>query len=138
MDDFVAEITVMPEAISALTERAAAFLADSGVDERAAHHVALVLDELLTNVAMHGIASQISASVRLAVSPDRVSAELMDGGASFDPRQFRNVDVSADLQDRPVGGLGLMLVHRVTGGLDYERLSDRNRTTFWVSRMPAA
>jgi anti-sigma regulatory factor (Ser/Thr protein kinase) len=137
MADFVADISAEPEAISALTERATAFLADAGVDERAAHHIALVLDELLTNVAMHGAAPDAPASVRLAVLPDRISAEVFDSGAMFDPRPPRNVDVSADVGERPVGGLGLMLVHRVTGGLDYERIGDRNRTTFWVSRMPA-
>jgi anti-sigma regulatory factor (Ser/Thr protein kinase) len=51
MDVFVAELTAKLDAISALTEQAAKFLADSGVDTRAVHHVALVLDELLTNVS---------------------------------------------------------------------------------------
>jgi anti-sigma regulatory factor (Ser/Thr protein kinase) len=54
MADFIAELTARPDAISALTERAAKFLTESGVDARAVHHVALVLDELLTNVATYG------------------------------------------------------------------------------------
>jgi anti-sigma regulatory factor (Ser/Thr protein kinase) len=137
MADFAAELTATPDAISAMTERVAAFLADSGVDARAAHHVALVLDELLTNVATHGGAIEAPVSVSLTISPDRVSAEVVDGGAVFDPRVERSFDVSASAEERPVGGLGLLLVHRVTEGLAYERAGDRNRTTFSICRTPA-
>ena len=137
MADFAAELTARQDAISALTERVATFLADSGVDARAAHHMALVLDELLTNVATHGGAIEAPISVSLTISPDRVAAEVVDGGAMFDPRVARNRDVSARVEERPVGGLGLLLVHRVTEGLAYERAGDRNRTTFSIRRTPA-
>lgn len=135
MADFVADLTPEPAAISALTERASAFLTDRGVDERAVHHVALVLDELLTNVAIHSGVSGL-ASVRLTIVPERISAEVLDGGAIFDPRLGRNANVSADL-DGPIGGLGLTLVHKLADTLEYGRVGDRNRTTFTICRMPA-
>jgi anti-sigma regulatory factor (Ser/Thr protein kinase) len=135
MADFVADVMPEPEAISDLTERAQTFLAESGVDARAAHHVAMVLDELLTNVASHG-AGTAAASVRLAVGKDRVNAEVTDCGMPFDPRHAPNIDVSAPVADRPIGGLGLLLVHRVTEGLDYKRVGDRNHTNFSVRRTP--
>jgi anti-sigma regulatory factor (Ser/Thr protein kinase) len=133
MADFVAAVMPEPEAISDLTERAQTFLAESGVDARAAHHVALVLDELLTNLASHG-AGKAPASVRLTVADDRVDAEVVDSGAPFDPRRAPNVDVSVPVADRPIGGLGLLLVHRVTEGLDYKRAGDCNYTNFSVRR----
>jgi serine/threonine-protein kinase RsbW len=133
---FAAELTAGQDAISALTERVAAFLAQSGVDARAAHHMALVLDELLTNVATHG-AIEALVSVSLTVLPDRVVAEVVDGGAMFDPRAERNLDLTAGGEERPVGGWGLLLVHRVTQGLAYEWAGDRNRTSFSICRTPA-
>jgi serine/threonine-protein kinase RsbW len=134
MADFLALVPTEPSAISVLTERATAYLAESGVDQRAAHHVALVLDELLTNVATHGGAMEEPASVRLVVSPDRVMGEVVDCGSTFDPRQRHDVDVSAAVEDRPIGGLGLLLLRQVTERVDYERVGDRNRTTFWICR----
>jgi anti-sigma regulatory factor (Ser/Thr protein kinase) len=136
MADFTAELTAEPDAISALTERVAAFLAESGVDARAAHHVALVLDELLTNVAIHG-AIETPVSVSVTVLPDRVTAEVVDGGAMFDPRIEPHPDLTAEVEQRQVGGLGLLLVHRMTEGLAYERAGNRNRTTFSICRTPA-
>lgn len=136
MADFTAELAATPDAISGLTEDAAAFLAKSGVDTRAAYHVALVLEELLTNVAAYG-GAEAPVSVSMMVSPERVTVEVVDGGAMFDPCVERKLDVSAAAEDRPIGGLGLWLVHRVTESLAYERAGDRNRTTFSICRTPA-
>jgi anti-sigma regulatory factor (Ser/Thr protein kinase) len=138
MADFVADVVAEPDAISALSERATAFLAGEGVDARASHHVALVIDELLTNVAAHGGGARTRACIRLTVWPDRVHAEVSDYGAQFDPRTTRNIDLSVAADNRPIGGLGLYLIHRVAEELDYERDGSCNRTTFSVRRTPAA
>jgi len=134
MADFVAEITAGADAISILTEQVTAFLADADVDRRVAHHVALVLEELLTNVANHGGAPASAVSVSVTVSPARVSGEVLDSGKMFDPSRERHTDLSADVDQRTVGGLGLLLVRRLTESLAYERVGDRNRTTFSIGR----
>src|SRR5258708_5789995 len=103
MADFAAALYPQPDAVSPPTGRAAAFLVQSGVEARAAHHTALVLDELLTNVATHG-GAEASVSVSLMISPDRVTVEVVDGGALFDPRVEQTPDVSAGAQERPLGG----------------------------------
>jgi anti-sigma regulatory factor (Ser/Thr protein kinase) len=136
MADFAAELPARQDAISALTQRVAALLAQSGVDTRAAYHAELVLDELLSNVAAHG-GTEGPVRVSLTISPDRVMAEVVDGGIAFDPRVARNFDVTANIEERPVGGLGLLLVQRMTESLDYERMGERNRTRFSVRRAPA-
>jgi serine/threonine-protein kinase RsbW len=136
MTSFTAELTAKQEAISALTKRVTAFLADCDIDARGAHHMVLVLDELLTNVAVHGT-GEAAVSVRLTISPDRVTAEVVDDGAMFDPRVERNPDVSAGAERRSIGGLGLWLVHQVTEDLAYEWAGERNRTTFSICRAPA-
>jgi serine/threonine-protein kinase RsbW len=135
MADFLAELTAKPDAISALTGQVAEFLDTGGVDARAVHHVALVLDELLTNVASYGGTIDAPVSVRLTILPDRVSAEIVDGGMMFDPRVERNVDLSASVEDRSIGGMGLLLVARVTENLTYERTGEANRTCFSIRRV---
>jgi anti-sigma regulatory factor (Ser/Thr protein kinase) len=102
MTAFTAELTGKQEAISALTERVTAYLVGCGIDAHAVHHMPLVLDELLTNVAVHG-----------------------------------GSNVSAGAEQRPIGGLGLWLVHRVREDLAYEWAGERNRTTFSICRAPA-
>jgi anti-sigma regulatory factor (Ser/Thr protein kinase) len=134
---FDANIPVTTPAISALTEEATDFLAAHGVDARAAHHVALVLDEMLTNLATHGGAADQTVAVSISIEPERVRGEIVDGGPPFDPRATADPDVTLAIADRPVGGLGLLLVRRLTSALDYARRDDRNCTTFWVPRAAA-
>jgi len=134
MSQFAAELIAEPQAISALTDRVATFLAGCGVDARAAHHMALVLDELLTNVATHSEGPEAPVSVNLTVAPDRVSAEVVDQGGMFDPRTAPVPDLSGGVAERPIGGLGLLLVQKVTQSLNYERAGNRNKTTFSISR----
>lgn len=134
MTRLVCDVIAEPSAISALTEQVTDFLGKAGVDERCAHHIAIALDEVLTNVATHGGAPLTSASVSVEVHADRVSAEVLDHGAPFDPRQARDPNPAVAPVDRPVGGLGLMLVRQVVCELGYERRGDRNWTRFSMAR----
>jgi serine/threonine-protein kinase RsbW len=134
MSEFAAELIAEPHAISAMTEKVEGFLAARGVDARARHHVALVLDELLTNVADHSEAGLAPVSISVSIAPDRVSAEVVDEGAMFDPRAAPEPDLSGGVDERPIGGLGLLLVRTITQALAYERAGNRNRTTFSIAR----
>ena len=134
MTPFEAELAVNPQAISELTERASDFLHQAGVDERTTHHVSLVLDEILTNLISHGGSLNSSATVRIAVEQDRVKGEIIDAGPFFDPRSTPDPDTGAAASERPIGGLGLLLVRRLTAELDYVRRGDRNHMTFSIIR----
>ena len=120
--------------ISAAVEQAQDWLEEGGVDPRAAMHVALTLDELLTNAAMHGGAPGQAAEVRLEVHPDRVGVEIIDPAAVYDPRSAPKPDVGASLEDRPIGGLGVHLVMKLSRDLTWARDNDRNRTKYWIAR----
>ena len=64
------KVRITKPAISRFTEQVAEFLATGGVDQRAGHHVALVLDEMLTNLATHGDSAYETAEVRISIEPD--------------------------------------------------------------------
>jgi serine/threonine-protein kinase RsbW len=131
---FTVDLTPSPEAIGRLTDDVSEFLRRAGVDARAAHHVALVIDEILTNVATHGGSPDTPATVALEVQPDRVSGEIGDFGRPFDPRTGPMPDLDAPLEERKVGGLGLHLVRQLTSALEYRSDGKQNWTTFCVSR----
>jgi anti-sigma regulatory factor (Ser/Thr protein kinase) len=128
------EVIMMPSEIGAFTEQTSDFLTEHGVDARAVHHVALVLDEMLTNLATHAGLSGQAVSVRLSIDAGDVRGEIVDRGVPFDPRNSADPDVTAGLADRPVGGLGLFLVRKLTSSLGYAQSGGRNVTTFSVPR----
>ena len=133
---FEADVVADAAAITDLTLRTTDFLKQSGVDVRAVHHVVLVLEEILTNLATHGGAPTEPASVRVTVEPGRVAGEIIDAGIPFDPRVAPEPDVRAGVKDRLVGGLGLYLVNHLTTDMDYACRNGRNRLVFSVARAP--
>ena len=78
-----------------------------GVDARAVHHVSLVIDEILTNVATHGGNPDAPASVAIEVRTARVFGEIGDWGTPFDPRIGPGPDFGAPLEERKHRGAWL-------------------------------
>jgi serine/threonine-protein kinase RsbW len=134
MTRFAVEIAPSPEALGRLTDDVTAFLRGAGVDARAVHHVALVIEEVLTNVATHGGCPDAPATVALEVQPDRIAGEIGDRGRPFDLREAAPPDIGASIEDRKIGGLGLYLVRELTSALDYRREGEQNWTTFCILR----
>ncbi len=131
---FEATTLATPAAISELTDRVMAFLDAQGVDARAAHHTALVLDEILTNLGTHGACASGAAIVAVVVEPERVTGQIVDDGPPFDSRQAAVPALDLAPADRPIGGLGLYLVRKLSTTLEYARRNDQNCTTFSISR----
>jgi anti-sigma regulatory factor (Ser/Thr protein kinase) len=127
-------VLASPVAISDLTVRVMAFLQQQGVEVRATHHTALVLNEVLTNLGTHGNCADRPARISVTVGPDKVSGEIVDSGPEFDPRRAPAPLLDAAAADRPVGGLGLYLVRQLSCALEYVRRNDENCTSFAISR----
>lgn len=134
MSTFTASVLAQPAAISDLTDQLLRFLEAQQVESRATHHVAMIVEELLTNVGTHGNCRDTPARVSISVAPEQVTGEVVDGGSPFDPREGPEPDLESAIHDRPVGGLGLFLVRRFTTALEYVRQNGENYTTFAVPR----
>jgi serine/threonine-protein kinase RsbW len=129
-----AEIPVSAAAISGFAKQTSDFLDSKGVDARTVHHVCLVLDELLTNLISHGDGLGQTAVVRIRLKAESVQGQIIDSAPAFDPRTAPDPDISANINERPIGGLGLYLTRKLTSTIDYVRRDGRNYTTFLVLR----
>ena len=52
-----------------------------------------------------------------------------DDGVPYDPTAEEEPDVTLAMEERPVGGLGLHMVRKMTASMTYERAEDENRLT---------
>lgn len=90
----------------------------------------LALDELITNVVEHGFHAHALGErhlvLRLDAIGDTVQATIEDNGIPFDPTIAAGLDPGEELDDRPIGGLGLHLVRRSIDSMRYRRDGDRN------------
>ncbi len=98
--------------------------------------VNLALEELVLNVLTHGYHGGMSeVKVTLTSDDDAVSIEITDDGVPFDPTSDApEPDVSAAIEDRKVGGLGLHLVMEMVDEASYSRTGGRNRLTLKLLR----
>ena len=52
---------------------------------------------------------------------------LTDKGASFDPTQVEEVDITLPIEERPIGGLGIFLIRSIMNEISYQRIDNENR-----------
>lgn len=99
--------------------------------EEALFQVRLVVEEVLMNVISHGSdgVHRPRIRLRLAQDGDLLSMEIADTGIAYDPLQAPPPDLEADIEDRPIGGLGVHLMREMMDSLAYHREGDWNRLT---------
>ena len=102
------------------------FCAEQGLDRRVALRLALLLEELLTNTVVHGHGGDCDAPVvlELRADPTSVTLDYADTAAAFDPLARLAEDeaaLGAELADRPIGHLGIVLIDRIATQANYER-----------------
>ena len=87
----------------------------------------VALEEIVSNVVRHGRRRPLPRiSLTLTVSRGRFHVDVIDDGAAFDPFSVPEPDVSQPLLDRPIGGLGVLFVGRLTDRHTYRRVRRRN------------
>lgn len=116
-------ITAVSDANSAVEK----FAAECGLPRDTAPRIELVLDEILTNVLMHGEAEVVT--VDLSLAPGLLSVTITDNGHKFNPLEAPAPDTTLALEDREVGGLGIHLVRNMMDGVVYVHRDGFNELT---------
>jgi anti-sigma regulatory factor (Ser/Thr protein kinase) len=111
---------------------------EAGLDKRQSYRLVLAIDEIATNVIIHGYQeSDLEGSITLQVevSDTKLTIFMEDTGLAYEPlSDSEPEDLSKPLGERHIGGLGVFLaIHNVDRFL-YERVDSRNRHIFVVFR----
>ncbi len=107
-----------------------AFATEHGVPPDARRSLQVVLDDLLANVVLHGLAAREGgqAVVDVALAGDAITVSVSDNGPPFDPLARAAPDTTLSIDDRKIGGLGIHLVRKMMDEVSYERRENRNVT----------
>ncbi|MDD4943677.1 MAG: ATP-binding protein [Rhodoferax sp.] len=100
-----------------------------GWSAQAVAQVQLVVEELVVNIMNYGSQSGAETLIELTLVQEgqHLHLTLSDNGAAFDPLQVKAPDLSTDLDQRPVGGLGIYLVTQLVDELSYQRVGQWNQ-----------
>ncbi len=100
---------------------------EAGFDRRTVYACQLAVCEAVENIVKHGYRGERSGEIeaRIHVTPGDLTVELLDSAPPFNPAAKRSTP-SWNLQDPPVGGLGLIMIHKVMDEVKYRRKRGRN------------
>jgi serine/threonine-protein kinase RsbW len=121
-----AEITSIPLVADGIED----YLTSAGVDPAIVPDIELAVDEVMTNIIMHGYRSRAGTIGITCVIGERVvKVEIRDRAPEFNPLLLKEPDITAGIDDRPVGGMGIYLVRKVMDAVSYEYLNGENVLT---------
>ena len=133
------------ESLPALMDFIALRSSDLGVPRGTSLRLQLVAEELFTNTFRHGVhrmqeeeAPQPSVSVRLELAGENVELTYEDAELAWNPLDKLNPShLQLPLAQRPVGGLGVVLIDSFAENVQYERVDQRNRVRVLVRFDPS-
>jgi phosphoserine phosphatase len=97
------------------------FFARTASDARLLPSVDLAVEELFTNMVKYGAGSTAAVEIGLAVIDGGVEVTLIDRDVDrFDLTRSADVDVSAPIEARRPGGLGVHLIRKIAESVEYQ------------------
>jgi serine/threonine-protein kinase RsbW len=116
-----------PLEVSRAAEWLDGLISTAGYPSRLLAVLQVALDEVLTNIMIHGYADLEThkIEIRVAAGPASATLEFIDDGIPFDPTQHELPVVDESEKTWP-GGLGILFVRRTMDEVEYERGEDRN------------
>ena len=100
--------------------------------------IELAAEEALVNIFQYAYPEGQPGEVSMEYGLDaeqKLVISFRDRGDAFDPTSTAEPDLSSDVQDRPVGGLGLFFIHSMMDEVSFVREGDENVLTLRAGRM---
>lgn len=112
--------------------------ASVGLDKRVTYRLRLAVDEIATNIIVHGYeeADRVGeVLVQAAMDQATLTITLQDTAPPFDPRnRLRPDHIDRPIEERPIGGLGVYLTTANVDRFEYEYVGNQNRNIFIMNR----
>ncbi len=97
----------------------------------------LALEEAWVNISTYAYPSIPGPiEIRTRRTAGRFHVDIIDEGPAFDPLTRPEPDLAVDLDERPVGGLGIHLIRSLADDVQYRREDSRNVLTITMDIEP--
>ncbi|HNX33441.1 MAG TPA: ATP-binding protein [Kiritimatiellia bacterium] len=120
------------ENLQAVIDFVTAELETSACPLKARMQIELAVEEIFVNIANYAYRPEVGeATVRCAVDkePLEVVIQFLDQGKPYNPLAKKDADTSLPVEEREIGGLGILLVKKSMDSIDYEYKDGKNILT---------
>ena len=90
----------------------------------------MIIEEVLMNISRYAYPEGTAGDLTIKYwipAPGELRFEVADQGREFDPLAVGPPDLTLELGNRPIGGLGLVLIRSYADSLTYRREGGWNR-----------
>ncbi|HBU12909.1 MAG TPA: ATP-binding protein [Clostridiales bacterium] len=104
-------------------------LKEAGCPPQTLRQILLAVEEIFVNIAHYAYRGEkgfVTVKYARLDSPARYALWFCDAGVPFDPTARDAPDISTDLRNRQIGGLGIFLVREMMDKMTYTRENGRN------------
>lgn len=101
------------------------------IDKTLTSKLRLAVEEAVVNVMKYAYPTGTIGEVNIRTTFDgrRLSFIISDSGIPFDPTEVSAADTTLSAEERPIGGLGILLVRELMDSINYERINGKNVLT---------
>jgi len=99
----------------------------AGLDSSALNKILLASEEIFVNIANYAYAEREGfVLVKYMMFEGGAAIEFRDNGTPFNPLQNKAPDLSAPLEERPIGGLGVFILKNFMDDIHYRYENGQN------------
>ena len=130
----VRRFTVIPdqESISKVSDFLDDCVEEFEIPLRVGYSLKVVTDEIYSNIVYYSGAKNVE--ILFKDDADRITLVFVDDGVPYNPMESEEPDVSAGVEEREIGGLGLFMVKKMAENVQYEYAAARNQLTVILSK----
>jgi anti-sigma regulatory factor (Ser/Thr protein kinase) len=111
---------------------------EQGFSKERITEIELALEEILVNIIKYAYNDcSLDGDIEITCSNDCAQSfviEIVDSGKAFDVLSVREPDISAGIDERQIGGLGIFFVKRLMADVRYLREEDQNKLTLVIMK----
>ena len=92
----------------------------------------VAIDEIFGNIAYYAYvkgSGNATIQIEMEDNPPKITLTFIDQGIPYNPLENKDPDITLDIEDREIGGLGIFLVKKTMDELSYEYVDGQNILT---------
>jgi len=130
-EELTFQIQASVDAIQSANETASRWLAARNAPSDVDYLANLAIEELVTNCIKYGYKDDAHhvIEIKVQVWENEMALTVTDDGIPFNPLDLPAPDINLPLEQRPIGGLGIYMLRRMSDRMDYVRAAGKNSVT---------
>ena len=92
----------------------------------------VAIDEIFGNIAYYAYGKgrgNATIQIEMEDNPPKITLTFIDQGIPYNPLESKDPDITLDIEDREIGGLGIFLVKKTMDELSYVYVDGQNILT---------